>query len=53
MNTDEKKVTITVTINPTLMGLINELYNNKSKYIERLIYQDLLKNKKLDDNFIL
>ena len=42
----DKKVTVTLTINPILMSIVNEQQPNKSKYIEWLIYQDL-KNKKL------
>ena len=41
----EKRITIAITINPVLDKKLNELYKNKSKQVEWLIYQDLLKNK--------
>lgn len=44
----EKRVTIAVTINPLLDKKLSELYKNKSKQIEWLIYQDLLKNKHIE-----
>lgn len=53
LNETEKKVTVTLTINPVLMNRVNELYNNKSKYIEKLIYNDLLKNKFIEKDVIL
>ncbi len=50
---EEKKVNTTVTLNPAIYNKINELQNNKSKYIERLIYNDLVKNNHLDKDMIL
>lgn len=46
---NEKKVTLSVTINPVLMVKLDELQKNKSKYIEWLIYQDLKKNNMVDE----
>ena len=40
-----KKIT-TIGINKKLFNIIEENIVNKSKYIEWLIYQDLLKNNK-------
>jgi len=40
------KKKISVTINEKIDDILNEEFNNKSKYIEWLIYQDLLKNSK-------
>jgi len=45
----EKKVTVTVSINPLIMQKVDELYNNKSKYIENLIAKDLFKNKHITE----
>jgi len=53
LNEGEKKVTVTLTINPILMNKVNELYNNKSKYIERLIYNDLLDKNILSKDTII
>lgn len=39
------KTTIAISIDRILHDLINAKINNKSQYIEWLIYQDLLKNK--------
>ena len=44
LDKSEKRITIAITINPLLDKKISELYKNKSKQIEWLIYQDLLKN---------
>ena len=52
LNDNEKKVSITVTINPILNSAIADL-KNKSKYIEQLIYKDLIRNNKIDENTIL
>ena len=53
LNNEDKRPTISITINPILAIKIEELKPNKSKYIEWLIYQDLLKNKHIDETFIL
>lgn len=38
------KNTLTISIKNELFDMIGEKFNNKSKYIEWLIYKDLLKN---------
>lgn len=43
----EKKCRITITIDPILNKIINEIIYNKSKYIEGLINADLSKKLKL------
>ena len=48
LNKEDKKVSVTVTISPVIMNVVNELYGNKSKYIEKLMYKDLLKNNKIN-----
>ena len=49
LNEEEKRVTIAITINPLLDKKLTELYKNKSKQVEWLIYQDLLKNKHITE----
>jgi len=49
---EEKKVRITITLNREINKLANEK-PNKSKYIEALIYNDLLKNNKIKTDFML
>lgn len=39
---------ISISIDKELDNILNEEFNNKSKYIEWLIYQDMLKNSKND-----
>ena len=39
---------ISISIDKQLDDILNEEFNNKSKYIEWLIYQDMLKNSKND-----
>ena len=51
INPEDRKTKISVTINPILFSKIEELYPNKSKYVEKLIVADLIKNKHLDKLF--
>jgi metal-responsive CopG/Arc/MetJ family transcriptional regulator len=37
---------ISISIDKQLDDILNDEFNNKSKYIEWLIYQDMLKNSK-------
>lgn len=53
LNNEEKKVKISVTINPDLVKILTKNYKNKSKYIEKLIYRDLLLNKLINEDFEL
>jgi hypothetical protein len=45
---EEKKIRVTVTLNRELDKLIGEIKPNKSAYIEKLIYNDLINNKIID-----
>ena len=49
----EKKEKLTVSINPELFKTIEGKELNKSKYIEKLIYKDLLSKKQIDETFEL
>jgi hypothetical protein len=42
----DKKQKLSICISPALMNIINDM-NNKSKYIEKLIYNDLLAKNKI------
>ena len=42
------KTKITTTLNKEIVKIMNEEIGNKSKYVEWLIYQDLLKNSNND-----
>lgn len=44
---EERRIKFSVTINPILFNKIDELETNKSKYVEDLIYQDLIKNNQI------
>lgn len=46
---EEKRVTIAITINPILDKKLSELYKNKSKQVEWLIYQHLIKNNHIEE----
>lgn len=50
---EEKKVRLTITVNPELDKIISELHTNKSKYVEWLIYQDLRKNNTIKEDMML
>jgi hypothetical protein len=52
---DKTKKSLTITIDQKIFDLIEKNIGNRSKYIEWLIYQDLLKSDKTDrvDNVIL
>jgi len=47
MKKEKTKMTLTVSMDRKLFEIIENKFNNKSKYIEWLVYQDLL--KKSDD----
>jgi flagellar biosynthesis/type III secretory pathway protein FliH len=53
LNDEEKKVKVSITVNPDLVKIITKNYKNKSKYIEKLIYRDLLLNKLINEEFDL
>lgn len=48
----DKKQKISICVSPVLMNLINDM-SNKSKYIEWLIHQDLVKNKLIGENVLI
>ena len=45
MKKQKEKVNISISIDKKLNVYIDELISNKSKYLEWLVYQDLLKNE--------
>ena len=47
LSNEEKKARILITIDRKLNSLIEPI-KNKSRYIENLIYQDLISKKKID-----
>lgn len=49
---NEKKQRLNVAISPKLMNAIKDI-KNKSKYVEHLVYMDLVKNNVLENNMIL
>lgn len=53
LNNDEKKVKVSITINPDLVKILTKNYKNKSKYVEKLIHRDLLLNKLINEDFEL
>ena len=50
---EQHKSKFSVTINPILFKKVDELHFNKSKYVERLILNDLIKNKQIERNIVL
>jgi hypothetical protein len=48
MRKNKSKKRMSISIDKQLDDILNVEFNNKSKYIEYLIYQDLLKNSKND-----
>jgi hypothetical protein len=46
MRKNKSKNRISISIDKQLDDILNDEFNNKSKYIEYLIYQDLLKSSK-------
>ena len=53
LSNEDRKIKFSVTVNPILFNKIDKLQNNKSKYIEKLIYKDLLMNKQINEEFEL
>lgn len=50
---NKEKINISLSIDPKLASYMEDLFDNKSKYIEWLIEQDLLKNGKDIEKIIL
>ena len=50
---EELKIKLSIRLHPELFKLITEEYPNKSKYLEHLVYEDLLKNNKINKNILL
>lgn len=50
---ETRKIKFSITVNPILFNQINQLEPNKSKYIERLIYNDLINNNLINKDLIL
>jgi len=48
MRKKKEKVNISISIDKKLYLYVDEMFSNKSKYLEWLIYEDLLKTKNLD-----
>jgi hypothetical protein len=48
LDEEEKKEKLSISVSRELMKVVNLKEKNKSKYIEWLIYQDLVKNKLID-----
>lgn len=44
MKKTKTKMSITITVDSNIYAAIEKLFGNKSKYVNYLIYQDLLKN---------
>ncbi len=42
------KKKVSITLDRQIDEILNKEFSNKSKYIEHLVYQDLLKNSKND-----
>jgi len=49
LNPEEKRVTIAISINPKISKKLTQLYKNKSKHVEWLIYKDLLVNNHIKE----
>lgn len=49
INPKDRRTKFSITINPVLFDKIDELHSNKSKYVERLIFLDLITNKHIDN----
>jgi hypothetical protein len=53
MEKEEKKVRITLTIDPEINKIIEDNCRNRSRYIENLIYADLVKNNLIKEGKLL
>lgn len=49
---EDRKVKFSISIDPELYHKIDKLHPNKSKFIEWLICQNLIKTKVINENFI-
>jgi metal-responsive CopG/Arc/MetJ family transcriptional regulator len=48
MKRKKTKDNITISLDRTLNNIVDDIIANRSKYVEWLIYQDILKNSKDD-----
>ncbi len=48
-----EKITISISVDKKLDGYMEELMSNKSKYIEDLVYQDMLKKDRKVEKIIV
>lgn len=53
LNDNEKKARVTISLNKQVAEILNTNYNNVSKHVEWLIYQDLKKNNIIDKDIML
>ena len=53
MGEEKKKVRVTLTIDPEINKIIEDNCRNRSRYIENLIYVDLLKNNLIKEGKLL
>ena len=53
LDEEKKKVRITLTIDPEINKIIEDNCRNRSRYIENLIYVDLLKNNLIKEGKLL
>lgn len=49
MKKEKTKISMTVSMDKKLFNIVENKFTNKSKYIEWLVYQDLLKNSDNDE----
>lgn len=52
INPEERKVKFTISINPKIFEALSKFQTNKSKYIEWLIYKDLLRKKHVKETVL-
>ena len=53
MDGTEKRATLCIRLSPIILEKLEENIKNKSKYIEHLIYIDMVEKNKLESNLIL
>jgi len=49
---EKKKEKVSISLSRELMRVVDENQKNRSKYIEWLIYQDLIKNNLIDSSIM-
>lgn len=44
---ENKKITVSISLNPDVLNVVNERFENRSKFLENCIIEELCKNEQI------